>query len=133
MLWFARYSPLVLSVTHFTRSGIFFFLLLFFRLVVFRGLPDPLRGGTKVFLLFLCFLFRCIFFVFVFLFSFVSLFHNIMCMSCLPYPVWWHGIALSSTRYVLTTYIRGSVVSLWRRFVITASTYCISLRRIEKV
>ena len=38
-----------------------------------------------------------------FLFILFPLFH-IACMSCLPYPVRWHGIALSTA--VLTAYLK---------------------------
>ena len=92
---------------------------------------SPAGGGhDRLFLLIFYFFISCfsvslsiVFFVFVFsLFaSFLSLFHR-MGMSCLSYPVRWHGIALPTA--VLTVYlVRGNVVSLWRSFVTTELVY----------
>ena len=77
-----------------------------------------------------CFLvlFRFVFFVVVssMIFSFQFSLHR-MCMSCLSYLVWWHGIALSTA--VLTAYqVRGNVVYLWRSFV---TTWLVSLLRLK--
>ena len=112
---------------------VFLFLFLFCSssFFFFKCLPHRLRGGghdsfvSSIVLFFhvflLLFLFRFLYLFFFSLFPFVSLFHR-MCMSCLSYPVLWHGVASPTAAccaYSVLHTSRGNVVSLRRSFVTT--------------
>ena len=89
---------------------VFFLFVIFFQLVLFKCLPNPFRGGHDSFFYFyfhsslpICLLCFCFFLLILGVVPFVSRFHKLY-MSCLSYPVWWHGFALPTalTAYVAT-------------------------------